>query len=332
MKYKTLGKSGVLVSELCLGAMTFGKEVNEQDSIRMIHQFLHNGGNFIDTADVYVGGESERIVGKAIKDRREEVVLASKVRMRVGSYPNDSGYSRRRVLAGIDESLERLGTDYLDLYQLHVWDNLTPIEEVIRTLDDLVTSGKVRYIGCSNFLAWQLMKALAYSDFHQYARFISVQPQYSLINREMDREVLSLCEEENVGVIPWAPLGGGFLTGKYKRNEKPASGRLSNGIGESSWENRATEQNFKVLEAVEEIALKINKTPAQVALNWLLGKKEITSPIFGASSIEQFEENIGSTGWTLTEEDWTKLDEVSKLPDEYPLRFIEKFQRHIGEQ
>ncbi|MGM7719344.1 aldo/keto reductase [Metabacillus sp. Hm71] len=327
MEYKVLGKSGLLVSELCLGAMTLGKEVNESESIEMIHRFLDKGGNFIDTADVYVGGESERIVGKAIKDRRSEVVLATKVRMRVGPHPNDFGYSRRRIMEGVDQSLKRLNTDYIDLYQLHVWDNITPIEETIRTLDDLVSSGKVRYIGCSNFLAWQMMKALSYSDFHNLVRFISIQPQYSLLSREMDREVLPLCKEENVGVIPWAPIGGGFLTGKYKQGEKPQSGRLSHGGGESSWEYRATERNFAILKAVQEASHELDKTPAQVALNWLLNKEEITSPIFGASSLEQFEENMGSVGWRLTEEQWNKLDEVSKLPSEYPTRFLEKFRR-----
>ncbi|MGM0876245.1 MAG: aldo/keto reductase [Bacillota bacterium] len=327
MEYKALGKSGLLVSELCLGAMTFGNEVNEADSINMIHRFLDHGGNFIDTADVYVGGESERIVGKAIKERRSEVVLATKVRMRVGPHPNDFGYSRRRILEGVDQSLKRLNTDYIDLYQLHVWDNITPIEETIRTLDDLVSSGKVRYIGCSNFLAWQMMKALSYSDFNNLVRFISIQPQYSLINREMDREILPLCKEENVGVIPWAPIGGGFLTGKYKQGETPASGRLSNSVGESSWENRAYDKNFEILKAVQGVTHEIDKTPAQVALNWLLNKEEITSPIFGASSLEQFKENMGSVGWKLSEEQWNKLDEVSKLPSEYPARFLEKFQR-----
>ncbi|WP_078435614.1 aldo/keto reductase [Metabacillus halosaccharovorans] len=327
MQYKTLGKSGLLVSELCLGAMTFGKEMNEEDSINMVHRFLDKGGNFIDTADVYVGGESEKIVGKAIKERRSEVVLATKVRMRVGPHPNDFGYSRRRIMEGIDQSLKRLNTDYIDLYQLHVWDHLTPIEETIRTLDDLVSSGKVRYIGCSNFLAWQMMKALSYSDFQNMVRFISIQPQYSLINREMDREILPLCKEENVGIIPWAPIGGGFLTGKYRKGESPNSGRLSNGVGESSWENRANEKNFAILEAVQEIAHSLDKTPAQVALRWLLQKEEITSPIFGASSLEQFEENMGSIGWELTAEQWNQLDEISKLPSEYPTRFLEKFKR-----
>ena len=193
---------------------------------------------------------------------------------------------------GVEASLKRLQTDYIDLYQVHVWDHATPIEETLRALDDLVTSGKVRYIGCSNFFAWQLMKSLATSDWNRYVRFISIQPQYSLVSREMDREMLSLCLEENVGVIPWAPLGGGFLTGRYSR-EEPTSGRLTTKLGESSWSNRASEQNFAVANAVLNAAKELEKTPSQIALNWLLQRQGITSPIFGASTLEQFEDNMG---------------------------------------
>ena len=329
MQYKTLGKSGLVVSELCLGTMTFGNEVGEADSIQMVHRFLERGGNFLDTANVYVGGKSEEIVGKAIKDRRSEVVLATKVRMKQENHVNGAGLSRKHIMDAVDASLKRLQTDYIDLYQVHVWDHLTPIEETLRALDDLVTSGKVRYIGCSNFLAWQLMKSLCYSDFNRYARFVSIQPQYSLVSREMDREMMSLCISENVGVIPWAPLGSGFLTGKYRRGEQPAHGRLSRAKGESSWENRNQENNFRILDEVIRIAEANGKTPAQVALNWLLMKEGITSPIFGATSLEQYEENIGAVGWNMSEEEWQRLDDVSSLPEEYPNRFIEKFKRNI---
>lgn len=329
MKYKTLGRSGLVVSELCLGTMTFGNEVDESDSLKMVDLFLERGGNFLDTANVYVGGKSEEIVGKAIKGRRSEVVLATKVRMRTADHVNGAGLSRKHIMDAVDDSLRRLQTDYIDLYQVHVWDDLTPIEETLRALDDLVTSGKVRYIGCSNFLAWQLMKSLCYSDFYHYARFISIQPEYSLVSREMDREVMSLCIAENVGVIPWAPLGSGFLTGKYRQGEKPKEGRLARAKGEASWENRNTEHNFRVLEEVCKIAEQRGKTPAQVALNWLLLKEGITSPIFGATSLAQFEDNMGSVGWELSEEEWNRLDKVSALPDEYPNRFIEKFRRQL---
>ncbi len=330
MKYRTLGKSGLLVSELCLGTMTFGKETTEEDSIKIVDKFIDEGGNFLDTANVYVRGVSEEIVGKAIKDRRLEVVLATKVRMKVGDHPNAVGYSRKHVIDSVDASLKRLQTDYIDLYQLHVWDHLTPIEETLRTLDDLISSGKVRYIGCSNFFGWHLMKSLSHSERQGYAKFITIQQQYSLLNREMDRELMSLCLEEGVGILPWAPLGGGFLTGKYKGKEKPTHGRYSEErSGEYSFENKFLARNFKIVEKVKEVASEIGKTPAQVALNWLLMKEGITAPIFGARTMEQLEENIGSVGWRLSEGHFLELDGVSSLPSEYPNRFIEKFRREI---
>ncbi|RXZ81877.1 aldo/keto reductase [Paenibacillaceae bacterium] len=328
MQNRLLGRSGLAVSELCLGTMTFGNTTSEQDSIEMIHRFLDKGGNFLDTANVYVAGKSEEIVGKAIQGRRSEVVLATKVRMVTANHVNGAGLSRKHIMDGVDASLRRLNTDYIDLYQVHVWDHLTPIEETLRTLDDLVSSGKVRYIGCSNFFAWHLMKSLACSDLNRYVRFVSLQPQYSLLNREMDREMISLCLEENVGIIPWAPLGGGFLTGRYGR-EEPTSGRLTSKVGESSWSLRNTEHNFAILDAVRAAANELDKTPAQVALNWLLQREGITSPIFGASTLDQFEDNMGAAGWKLPEPIWNQLNELSALPSEYPNRFIEKFRRPL---
>ncbi|WP_028561168.1 aldo/keto reductase [Paenibacillus pinihumi] len=328
MEYRLLGKSGLAVSELCLGTMTFAGATSEADSMDMMERFFDRGGNFLDTADVYTGGRSEEIVGKAIRGRRADVVVASKVRMKVTDNINGAGVSRKHIMDGLDASLRRLGTDYIDLYQMHVWDHATPIEETLRTLDDLVSSGKVRYIGCSNYFAWHLMKALACSDANRYVRFVSVQPQYSLVSREMDREMMSLCLEENVGVIPWAPLGGGFLTGRYDRTE-PENGRLTAKTGESSWHLRATDKNFAILDTVIQTAKELGKTPAQVSLNWLLQQKGITSPIFGASTLEQFEDNIRAAGWTMPHELWSVLDEASTLPSEYPNRFIEKFRRPI---
>ncbi len=258
MQYRLLGRSGLAVSELCLGTMTFGNTTSESESMDMIHRFLDRGGNFLDTANVYVSGRSEEIVGKAIQDRRSEVVLATKVRFATASHPNGVGVSRKHIMDGVDASLKRLQTDYIDLYQVHVWDHATPIEETLRALDDLVTSGKVRYIGCWNFFAWQLMKSLATSDWNRYVRFISIQPQYSLVSREMDREMLSLCLEENVGVIPWAPLGGGFL-------DRPIFMRgtilrpFNYKAGESSWSNRAIGANFAVLNAVLNAAKELKR-------------------------------------------------------------------------
>ncbi|AJY77072.1 aldo/keto reductase [Paenibacillus beijingensis] len=328
MKYRLLGRSGLAVSELCLGTMTFGNTTSEAESIEMIHTFQSLGGNFLDTANVYVNGRSEEIVGKAINGRRSEYVLATKVRMQVEDHVNGAGLSRKHIMESVEASLNRLATDYIDLYQVHVWDYATPIEETLRALDDLVSSGKVRYVGCSNFLAWQLMKALGLSDFKGLSRFISIQPQYSLVSREMDREVMPLCLEENVGVIPWAPLGGGFLTGRYGR-EEPESGRLAGKVGESSWPLRATEKNFSILDAVQGAAAELERTPAQIALRWLIQRPGITSPIFGASTMAQFEDNIGAAGWEMPQEVWDKLDAASALPVEYPQRFLEKFRRSI---
>lgn len=326
MKYKLLGKSGLAVSELCLGTMTFGNTTSEEDSIEMIHRFVDRGGNFLDTANVYVNGRSEEIVGKAIKKNRSDIVLATKVRMKTSDDINGVGLSRKHIMDGVEASLKRLQTDYIDLYQVHVWDHATPIEETLRTLDDLVTSGKVRYIGCSNFYAWQLMKSLAYSDAARYDRFVSIQPQYSLVSRQMDREMLSLCLEEKVGIIPWAPLGGGFLTGRYDRNI-PQEGRLTSKVGESAWVNRALDQNFDILDALLEAAKSLGKSPAQIALRWLLQREGITSPIFGASKLDQFEDNMGALGWEMPIEVWNTLDKISALPDDYPNRFIDKFRR-----
>ncbi|WP_139999208.1 aldo/keto reductase [Paenibacillus paridis] len=326
MNYKLLGRSGLAVSELCLGTMTFGNTTNEDDSITMIDRFIDRGGNFLDTANVYVSGRSEEIVGKAIKNKRSDIVLATKVRMTTSSDINGGGLSRKHILDGVEASLKRLQTDYIDLYQVHVWDHATPIEETLRTLNDLVTSGKVRYIGCSNFFAWQLMKSLAYSDASRYVRFVSLQPQYSLVSRQMDREMMSLCLEENVGIIPWAPIGGGFLTGRYSR-DTPTEGRLTSKVGESAWDKRATDKNFVILDTLLEAANELDKTPAQVALRWLIQREGITSPIFGASKLEQFEDNIGAIGWDMPSEIWDRLDQVSALPEDYPNRFIEKFRR-----
>ncbi|MCC2684239.1 MAG: MocA family oxido-reductase/dehydratase [Paenibacillaceae bacterium] len=329
MEYRSLGKSGLAVSQICLGTMTFGKETSPEDSTRMIDQFFDLGGNFLDTANVYVGGRSEEVVGQAIKKRRQDVVLATKVRMRTGPGVNQVGVSRKQIMDCVEDSLRRLQTDYIDLYQMHVWDQITPIEETLRTLDDLVTSGKVRYIGCSNYYTWQLMKSLCYSDFMRYARFISIQPQYSLVCRELDREMISLCIEENVGVIPWAPLGSGFLSGRYEQGVIPTEGRLSAKSGEAHWGHRYTEKNFRILDEVKRLARQYGKTPSQISLNWLMYKQGITSPIFGARTLEQFEDNMGSVGWRLSDEDWNRLDQVSALPDEYPTRFIEKFRRSL---
>ena len=328
MKYKPLGRSGLMVSELCLGTMIFGDDsargTDEPTAICMIHQFLDAGGNFIDTADVYVRGYSEEIAGKALKGRRDGVVLATKVRGRMSDDPNDVGLSRRHVIAGCEASLRRLGTDYVDLLYAHLWDPLTPLEETLRAFDDLVTAGKVRYVGLSNFKAWQVMKALAKSDAHDWARFIAAQYQYSLVVRDVEREFTSLFETEGLGLVPWGPLGGGFLSGKYRPGDRPTEGRIAitPDDAEEAWQRRPTARNWAILDAVGEVAEARGKTYPQVALAWLLAQPTVASPILGIRTPEQLEDNLGAVGWELTDEELARLNEASAIEEGYPYRMI----------
>ena len=331
MEYRRLGRTGLMVSELCLGTMTFGRELDEEGSGEIIARFLEAGGNFVDTADVYENGTSEEIVGRAIKDaRRDELVLATKVRFPMGDGPNDVGLSRKHILAGCEASLRRLGTDYIDLYQVHTWDALTPLEETLSTLTDLVRQGKVRYIGVSNFTGWQLMKALYVSELGGFERFVSLQPQYSLVERNIEREILPVCREEGLGVIPWSPLGGGFLSGKYRRDEPPPQdSRIAEAVEsmEEHWDRRATERNWRTLDVVGEISEETGKSYAQISLNWLLRQEGVTAPIIGARRMDQLEDNLGAAGWKLSEEQVARLSEASAIEEVYPYRFIREMQR-----
>jgi aryl-alcohol dehydrogenase-like predicted oxidoreductase len=328
VNYKPLGHSGLMVSELCLGTMIFGEESDRSTdgatALAMIDQFLDAGGNFVDTADVYAGGRSEEIVGQALRGKRDRVVLATKVRGRTGDDPNDVGLSRRHVVAGVEASLRRLDTETVDLLYAHMWDPLTPIEETLRAFDDLVTAGKVRYLGVSNFRAWQVMKALGISDAHHWVRFIAAQYQYSLVERDIEREFTSLFETEGLGLVPWGPLGGGFLSGKYRRGEKPDTGRIATtpDRAEEAWQRRATERNWRIVDAVGQIAEARGKTHAQVALAWLLAQPSVTAPIVGARTPEQLAGNLGAVGWELTAEELDRLDEASAIREGYPYRMI----------
>jgi aryl-alcohol dehydrogenase-like predicted oxidoreductase len=330
MEYRRLGRTGLMVSELCLGTMTFGRELDEEGSREIIARFLDAGGNFIDTADVYETGLSEEITGRAITDVRDDVVLATKVRFPMGDGPNDVGLSRKHILAGCEASLRRLGTDHIDLYQVHMWDAATPLEETLSALTDLVRQGKVRYIGVSNFTGWQLMKALCVSELKGFERFVSLQPQYSLVERNIEREVLPVCREEGLGVIPWGPLGGGFLSGKYRRGEEPpGDSRIAEVPDEfeEAWVRRNVERNWRTLDVVGEISDETGKSYAQISLNWLLRQEGITAPIIGARRPEQLEDNLGAAGWKLDEEQAARLSEASAIEDVYPYRMIEEMQR-----
>jgi aryl-alcohol dehydrogenase-like predicted oxidoreductase len=333
MNHRFLGKTGLKVSELCLGAMTFGRETSEENSGRLLDRFVEEGGNFIDTADVYTQGASEEIVGRWLKGkRRDDFVVATKVRFGMGAGPNDVGLSRKHILAGVENSLRRLGVEYIDLYQVHCWDAKTPLAETLSTLDTLVKSGKVRYIGASNFSGWQLQKAIDLAHQMGWEPFTCLQPQYNLLERVIEWEVVPVCLNEGLGIIPWSPLRGGWLSGKYRRGmERPPEGsrvELAEQKGWSeSWSAYANEHTWSILDALFAVATETGKAPAQVALNWLLQKPGVTAPIIGARTMEQLVNNLGGAGWTLTAEQLARLDQVSEPELVYPYNFIQKAQR-----
>lgn len=336
MNYRHLGKTGLRVSELCLGAMTFGRETEKEDSFRIMDRFVEAGGNFIDTADVYTGGASEDIVGQWLKGKnRDDLVIATKVRFAMGGGPNDVGLSRKHILAGVEASLRRLGTDYIDLYQVHAWDPKTPLEETLSTLNELVRQGVVRYIGASNFRGWQLQKAVDTSKRNGWEPFTCLQPQYNLLCRATEYEIIPVCVEEGLGVIPWSPLRGGWLSGKFRRGmtEPPKDSRIA--IAEEkgwseSWSRYNNEHTWNVIDALLDVSAEAEKTPAQTAINWLLHKPGVTAPIIGARTLEQLENNLGAAGWSLTPEQIARLDRASAMPVSYPYDAGAERQQRAG--
>lgn len=317
MEYKKLGRTGLKVSALCMGTMQFGWSVNEEDTHRILSAAYESGINFIDTADIYSkwvdgnpGGVSETYIGDWIKQNkipRDKLVIATKVRGEMGKGPNDQGLSRVHIMKAVDASLRRLQTDYIDLYQSHWTDDDTPIEETLRVFDDLTKQGKVRYIGASNYAAWEMMQALWTSDKYNLARYDSLQPHYNLINRdEFERELRDVCKKYEIGVIPYSPLAGGFLTGKYRKNEPLPESKRAEGR-----KRAMTEKNFSLLYEMEAMALLRKATISQIALAWMMADPIITSPIIGATSISQLNENLGSMSIHLTEEERATLDKMS---------------------
>ena len=331
MKYNKLGNSGLLVSEIGLGTMIFGEKnersTEKKTAIKMIHQYLDRGGNHIDTANVYAEGRSEEIVGEALQGKRDQVILATKTRFPMGQGPNEQGLSRFHITKSVEDSLRRLRVDQIDLLYMHCWDPITPIEESLRAFDDLVVSGKVNYIGVSNFKAWQLMKALGISDSQSWIRFIAAQYQYSLVERGIELEIRELCIKEGVGIVPWGPLGGGFLTGKYQKGEKPESGRLAMMPDETeeAWIRRSTERNWKILEVMDQISTKYKLSHSQIALAWLRDQPGVDSIIIGARTPQQLEDNIKAAEVSLPVEELDRLTQISELPKGYPYRFIEAY-------
>lgn len=330
MKYKILGNTGLKVSTLCLGTMNYGgkgffeymgnldqKAVDEQ--IKMVTEA---GVNFIDTANVYSEGLSEMMIGQAIKNlsiNRNDLVLATKVRGTTGKGQNDLGLSKKHIIQQVEASLKRLGTDYIDLYQIHTVDPLTPIEETIRTLDDLVRSGKIRYFGASNIPAWQLMKGIAYSQYNHLDRFASLQANYSLDVRDVEREIVPLLVDQKVGMMVWSPLSGGLLTGKYMRDGQKEEGRLNSFPFPPFHEERA----YNILDVLRPMSKQKNVSIAQLALAWLLHQAVVSSVIIGATKLHQLEDNLKAIDVMLTNDELNQLNQVSKLPAEYPGNVLE---------
>jgi len=317
MEYRNLGKTGLKVSALCMGTMQFGWSVDEADTRRILSRSYEAGINFIDTADVYSkwvdgnpGGVAEEYIGRWLKQAgvpRDRLVIATKVRGRLGEGPNDEGLSRVHIMQAVEASLRRLQIDTIDLYQTHWPDQSTPVEETLQAMDDLVRQGKVRYIGASNYKAWQLMQALWVADKQNLVRYDSLQPHYSLVRREeFERELLAVCETYGLGVLPYSPLEGGFLTGKYRRDTPLPDSRRAEGR-----QKYMTEKNFILLDKLDEIAASHQATLAQIALAWLLAKPIVTSPIIGATTLEQLDENLGALDVKLTNEEKKVLDELT---------------------
>jgi aryl-alcohol dehydrogenase-like predicted oxidoreductase len=324
MDYRFLGRTGLKVSELCLGAMTFGRESTPEVSFQVLDRFAAAGGNFIDTADVYGQGVSETITGQWLKNkRREDWVIATKVRFRVGEGVNDEGLSRKHILASVEGSLRRLGTEYIDLYQVHSWWDQINLEETLGTLDTLVQSGKVRYLGVSNFRGWQLQKAIDLSRMRRWEPFVCLQPLYNLLDRGIEYELVPICQNEGLGIITWSPLRGGWLSGKFRRGmtAAPEGTRIETAtkLGWSeNWDTYDNEHTWSVLDALLGVAQESGKTPAQVALQWLLQRPGVTAPIIGARNLQQLEDDLGAIGWTLADEHLNRLNEVSAPQKIYP--------------
>ena len=313
MEYTTLGNTGLEVSRFCLGCMNFGSDAewmigDRERSKAVIRRAADLGINFFDTANAYSQGESESILGEVLSDYdRDEQVIATKVYFEMGDGPNKGGLSRKHVLDQVDASLDRLNTDYIDLYQIHRWDDSTPIEETLSALDHLVESGKVRYLGASTMAGWQLSKALYTADLNDWERFACLQPEYNLVDRHEEANLLPVCDDRDLGVIPWSPLAGGFLTGKYERGgETPSETRAD---ADEYTANRFTETNWAVLDAVREVADEEDATPAQVSLAWLLHRDVVDAPIIGPRRIDHLEENVGALSVDLSEDQLDRLEE-----------------------
>ncbi len=328
MDYRLLGASGFTVPVLTLGTGTFGGRgelfkawgsTDVAEARRLIDLCLEAGLNMFDSADIYSDGAAEEILGAAIQGRRDQVLISTKATFRSGAGANEVGSSRHHLIRAVDGALRRLGTDYIDLFQLHGFDAATPVEETLRTLDDLVTAGKLRYVGCSNFSGWHLMKSLAVSERYGWTRYVAHQAYYSLVGREYEWELMPLALDQGIGCVVWSPLGWGRLTGRIRRGQPlPTASRLQSSVATSAGPQVSEEYLFKVVDALDEVAAETGKTIPQIALNWLLGRPSIATVIIGARDEHQLRDNLGAVGWSLTAEQVAKLDQTSAVLRIYP--------------
>lgn len=317
MNYRRMGQSGLKVSEICLGTMTFGHGTDQAEATRIVDLARDTGVNFFDTANAYGSGQSEIMVGNALKGKRRDAVIATKFFNPMGPGPNDSGMSRVHIMQAIEDSLRRLQMDYVDLYYIHHVDTQTPLDEMLRALDDLVRQGKVRYTACSNYEAWRLMEAIWLSDSKGLARFACYQPQYSLVVRDIEEEIIPVCQLKGLGVVVWSPLAGGFLTGKYQPGERTAAGTRS-AEGWAYPQRYFAANADQSLAALLQVANEVERSPAQVALRWVLEQPAITSAIIGARTVEQAHDNILAGSWHLPPAALQRLNTISHLPQRYP--------------
>lgn len=334
MQYRNLGNSGAVVTNLCLGTMTFGSESDETTSFSMMDAYVEAGGNFLDTADVYSAGVSEEIIGRWLKTKKlRDLVIATKGRFPMGNGPNHIGLSRKHLAEALDASLRRLGVEHIDLYQMHAWDALTPLDETLRFLDDAVGAGKIGYYGFSNFLGWQVTKAVWMAKARHYSAPVTLQPQYNLLVRDIEHEIVPACLDAGMGLLPWSPLGGGWLSGKYKRDQMPTGAtRLGENPkrGMEAYEARnAEERTWAIIGAVEDIAKARGVSMAQVALAWTAARPAVTAVILGVRTLDQLKDNLGAADLVLSEEEMTTLSDVSKPRiGEYPYGTAGSNQRH----
>lgn len=334
MRYNRLGSTGIVVSELCLGTMTFGTGASrfsaiaglDQDQAKaLVKQALDAGINFIDTANIYTLGQSEVLTGRALRDlgiARSDVVIATKGTASMGEGPNDGGANRYHLLQQVDASLDRLGLDHVDLYQIHAWDPLTPIEETVRALEDIVRSGRARYVGVSNWAAWQIMKALGIADRKGFDRFVSVQAYYTLAGRDLERELVPMIKSEGLGLLVWSPLAGGLLSGKYRRSDKGAEGEGRR--ARFDFPPVDLDRAYTLIDAMTPMAERRKSSVARIALSWLLHRPTVTSVIVGATREDQLADNIAACKVELDIEELAELDRLSALPAEYPAWMIER--------